>query len=88
MSQDDEYRLRSIEGNAAEAVVAARDLRERVGVQGTKLEEMRSDITELRAEVKDARAGVRTLVLVLVGFAFTVAGSAVALALTLGSPAS
>lgn len=86
MSPDDEYRLRSIEGNAAEAVVAARELRGVVAVQGSEIKDLRNDISDIKSEVKDARAGVRTLTMVLVGFAFTVAGSAVALALSLGSP--
>ena len=87
MSPDDEYRLRHIETTATSAAATAHALAGAVAITGSKIIDLDKDITDLRAEVKDARAGVRTLVLVLVGFAFTVAGSAVALALTLGGPA-
>jgi hypothetical protein len=79
-----EYRLDQIEGNAKEALVAARRLQEASVVQGVQLLAAQDDVRELRDEVKEARAGVRALIMVLVGFAFTVAGGAVLLALTVG----
>lgn len=86
MSEPDGYRLDHIEATATEAATVARSLAGLVAVSGSQIIDLREEVGGLRAEVKDARAGVRTLVLVLVGFAFTVAGSAVALALTVGGP--
>lgn len=52
--------------------------------------EIAATITSLRgdhtADMKSLRDGQRTLILVLIGFAFSVAGSAVTLALALGGP--
>lgn len=88
MGPDDGYRLGHIEATAKDAATIARGLAAVVAVNESQLQDMRNDITELRTEVRDARAGVRTLVLALVGFALTVAGSAVGLALTLGGSPS
>lgn len=86
MSADDVYRLGHIEATATEAATVARQLAGLVAVNASQIVDLRDEVAGLRAEVKEARSGVRTLVLVLVGFAFTVAGSAVALAFTVGGP--
>ena len=62
-------------GRLAEEAATARAER---GALAQRLDEHDRDI-------ESARDGVRTLILVLVGFAFTVAGSAILLALTLGN---
>lgn len=49
-------------------------------------DEHAEDFRQLREAVEKSRDGVRTLILVLVGFAFTVAASAVGLAFSLGGP--
>lgn len=87
MSTDEqERRIQRLERDADQALAVGRRAHDAAIVQGAQVLALQGDITELRAEMISARAGVRTLVLVLVGFAFTVAGSAVTLALTLGGP--
>lgn len=49
-------------------------------------EERLRDVQVFTERIERAEGRVGTLVMVLVGFAFTVAGSALALALSLGSP--
>lgn len=80
------WRLEHLEELVARQEDEIRGLTELHAAQGERLAALRESQVGLREELKDARAGVRTLVMVLVGFAFTVAGSAVTLALTLGGP--
>lgn len=66
-------------------------------LQAEQIRRLEQDVRDLREEriretailharIDKAESRVGTLVMVLVGFAFTVAGSALALALSLGSP--
>lgn len=55
-------------------------------VHEVRIRRLEQDVRDLRADLEKSRDGVRTLIMVLVGFAFTVAASAVALAFSLGGP--
>jgi len=79
-------RILRLERDAELALQVGQRAHEAAIAQGVQILAIQGDITELREEIIAARAGVRALIMVLIGFAFTVAGSAVGLALTLGGP--
>lgn len=87
MSPDDQdRRILRLERDAEEALHVGRRAHEAAIGQSIQILGIIQDIEGIRGENKETRMAYRTLVLVLVGFAFTVAGSAVGLALTLGGP--
>lgn len=88
MSPDElhEHRITTLERQGLIRDEEIRNLSELAAARDERIANLAKENGELRIEVRDARAGVRTLIVILVGFAFTVAGSAVALALTLGGP--
>ena len=59
-------------------------LAETAGAHDARITSLEGVARDLRDDLKGVRDGQRTLVMVLVGFAFTVAGSAIALAVALG----
>lgn len=62
-------------------------LAETQAAQRADLDALHQQVRDLREDVGTIREGQRTLIMVLVGFAFTVAGSAIGLALALGGHA-
>lgn len=59
-------------------------LAETAGAHEARITGLEGLARDLREDIKVVRDGQRTLIIVLVGFAFTVAGSAIGLAIALG----
>jgi uncharacterized membrane protein YccC len=76
--------LRELEQEHHASQAGIGKLAETQAAQRVDMDSLHQSVRDLRDDVKVIRDGQRTLVMVLVGFAFTVAGSAIGLALALG----
>jgi uncharacterized membrane protein YccC len=79
-----EKRLAEVEADLHMLQAGNGKLAETQSAQRADMDALHRSVRDLREDVATIRDGQRTLVMVLVGFAFTVAGSAIGLALALG----